>query len=168
MCWLSQLNPVLPGERLGCRVLAASIHLMVYRLSQLATSTGIAITPENIMLHFLFDTLWRYAQKNPEDVWKIFETVIVDTPIFKENATDSRYEECSGRVLDSFQFVHHNLASHIRASSSALMCSSLSRPLNGLHSTPLLAGLVKCRISWHFVYESTFGLYMTCFINNSV
>ncbi|KAK0496908.1 hypothetical protein EDD18DRAFT_1462593 [Armillaria luteobubalina] len=78
------------------------------------------------MLHFLFDTLWRYAQKNPEDVWKIFETVIVDTPIFKENATDSRYEECSGRVLDSFQFVHHNLASHIRASSSALMASQVS------------------------------------------
>ncbi|KAK0499584.1 hypothetical protein EDD18DRAFT_856379 [Armillaria luteobubalina] len=110
----------LPGERLGCRVLAASIHLMIHRLSQLAAGPGIAGTLESRMLRSLLGTSWRYALKNSEDVWKILESVIVDTPIFRQNATDSRYDDCSSWVLGQVDLLQNNFASHIHPSSSAL------------------------------------------------
>ncbi|KAK0475308.1 hypothetical protein EDD18DRAFT_215523 [Armillaria luteobubalina] len=120
MCWLSPFD-LLPGERLGCRVLAASIHLMIHRLSQLTAGTGIGRTlQETKMLRSLLDTSRHRVSKDSEDVWKILGSVIVNTPIFRQNTTDSRYEDCSIEVLSQFEVVQRNVASHIHTSSSAL------------------------------------------------
>ncbi|SJL12124.1 uncharacterized protein ARMOST_15545 [Armillaria ostoyae] len=124
MCWLSQFD-LLPGERLKCRVLAASIHLMIYRLSRLTAGTGISVTPEIDLLRKMLWPLsnnWLYSHWNPESGWKILESVIVDTPIFRQDAIDSKYDRCSWLVLDCYSdFVRdRNLASRIHASSSAL------------------------------------------------
>ncbi|KAK0441037.1 hypothetical protein EV421DRAFT_1959673 [Armillaria borealis] len=124
MCWLSRFD-VLPGERLECRVLAASIRLMIHRLSRLATGTDISVAPETRGLNLMIWTLSThspYCHRNPESVWKILESVIVKTPIFSQNATDSKYDECSRFVLDCYRKLvrEHNLASRIHAPSSAL------------------------------------------------
>ncbi|KAK0441041.1 hypothetical protein EV421DRAFT_2020087 [Armillaria borealis] len=124
MCWLSRFD-VLPGERLECRVLAAFIHLMIHRLSRLAAGTDISETPETRSLDSMLWTLSRdslYRHWNPEPVWKILEAAIVNTPIFSQNTTDSKYDECSILVLGHYsRFVRkRNLASRIHAPSSAL------------------------------------------------
>ncbi|SJL00909.1 uncharacterized protein ARMOST_04223 [Armillaria ostoyae] len=124
MCWLSRFDR-LPGERLECRVLAASIHFIIHRLSRLAAGTDISETPETRLLH---SVLWKlsdnglYTGVNPESVWKVLESVTVNTPIFSQNVTDSRYDQCFSLVLGCYSgFVRQrNLASRIHASSSAL------------------------------------------------
>ncbi|PBK78707.1 hypothetical protein ARMSODRAFT_968775 [Armillaria solidipes] len=58
----------------------------------------------------------------PKSIWKILESVIVNTPIFSLDAADSKYDKCSSLVLDCYGiFVQEgNLASRIHAPSSAL------------------------------------------------
>ncbi|KAK0229028.1 hypothetical protein IW262DRAFT_1479730 [Armillaria fumosa] len=120
MRWLLPFD-LLPGERLGCRVFAASIHLMIDRLSKLAEGTDIARTLEIKILRGLLGIPWGYTPKNSEYVRKILESVILNTPIFSQSAT-SKYDECVSLVLECYtRFVlWHNLPSRIYASSSAL------------------------------------------------
>ncbi|PBK78674.1 hypothetical protein ARMSODRAFT_49903 [Armillaria solidipes] len=122
MCWLSQFD-LLPGEHLECRVLAASIHLMIHRLLRLAAGTDISEAPETRLLDSMLWILsvdWLYS--HPESAWKILESVIVDTPIFSQDAIDLKYDQCSSLVLDHYSdFVRgRNLASRIHVPSSAL------------------------------------------------
>ncbi|KAK0239611.1 hypothetical protein EDD85DRAFT_456394 [Armillaria nabsnona] len=121
MCWLSRFD-LLPGERLECRVLAASIHLMIYKISRLAAGTDISETPGTEMP--LRSMLWKllYNGIYGESIWKVLEAVIVNTPIFSQDALHSNYDGCSGLVLNRYtDFVcNHNLASRIHAPSSAL------------------------------------------------
>ncbi len=123
MCWLLRFD-LLPGKRLECRVLAASIHLMIHRISRLATGTDISKTPEIDSLYSILFAIriWIDHGENPESVWKILESVIVDIPIFSQDAPDSKYDECSRLVLDCYSnFVEeHNLASRVHAPSPAL------------------------------------------------
>ncbi|PBK78689.1 hypothetical protein ARMSODRAFT_1011233 [Armillaria solidipes] len=58
---------------------------------------------------------WLYGQVNSESVWKILESVIVDKPIFNQDADDSKYDECYSDFVKE-----HDLASRIHAPSSAL------------------------------------------------
>ncbi|PBK93097.1 hypothetical protein ARMGADRAFT_1080269 [Armillaria gallica] len=123
MCWLSQFD-LLPGERLGCRVLAASIHLMIHRLSQSAAGTDIAQTSEISFLRKLLGILYIYTPENFEPVWtwKILESVIMNTPILSQDTVDSNYHVSSSYVLDNFGEIMQecDLASHIHAPSPAL------------------------------------------------
>ncbi len=124
MCWLSRFD-LLPGERLECRVMAASIHLMIHKISQLAAGTDISETPGTDMPH---SRLWGLLKNglhrgvSPKSIWTVLESVIVNTSIFSEDALHSKYDRCSGLVLNRYtEFVwDHNLASCIHAPSSAL------------------------------------------------
>ncbi|PBK93096.1 hypothetical protein ARMGADRAFT_1080268 [Armillaria gallica] len=122
MCWLSRFD-LLPGERLGCRVLAAFIHLTIHRVSRLAAGTDISETTEIESLGSMLDILsFSWRNSHPDSTWKILESVTVNTPIFSQDVTDSRYDECSSFVLDCYRRLVRgsNLASRIHASSSAL------------------------------------------------
>ncbi|SJL00930.1 uncharacterized protein ARMOST_04245 [Armillaria ostoyae] len=114
----------LPGGRLECQMLAASIHLMIRRLSQSAAGTDTSQTPEIHLLHSMSRVIieWIDTRKNLEFVWEILESVIVDTPIFSQDTNDSKYDECSRLVLECYgDFVKkHDLPSRIHAPSSAL------------------------------------------------
>ncbi|PBK78656.1 hypothetical protein ARMSODRAFT_1078171 [Armillaria solidipes] len=121
MCWLSRFDQ-LPGERLECRMLAASIHLMIHRLPR--SAAGPDTTPEVYLLDWMFE-LTRdcvLIRKNPELIWKILESVIVNTPIFSQDVIDSKYDERSRFVLHCYRrFVWmHNSLPCIHVSSSAL------------------------------------------------
>ncbi len=117
---------LLPGEHLKCRVLAASIHLMIHRLSRSAAGTDIAQTSEMALLRKLLNTLLFCTPRHFEPIWtwKILESVIMDTPIFSQDAVDSNYHVSSSCVLDYCERImqdpEYNLASHIHAPSSAL------------------------------------------------
>ncbi len=117
---------LLPGEHLKCRVLAASIHLMIHRVSRSAAGTDIAQTSEISLLRDLLHTLWACTPKNFEPVWtwKILESVIMITPILSQDAVDSNYHVSSSCILDYcgriMQDSEYNLASHIHAPSPAL------------------------------------------------
>ncbi|KAK0496919.1 hypothetical protein EDD18DRAFT_1164554, partial [Armillaria luteobubalina] len=63
--WYAETLDLLPGERRGCRVLAASINLMIHRLSQLAEGAGIARTLEIKILRNLLGIPWDFTPKNP-------------------------------------------------------------------------------------------------------
>ncbi len=122
MCWLLRFD-LLPGERLECRVLAASIHLMIHRLSRLPAGTDISETTEIRLLDLMFDVLsyhWRLS--DPKSAWKILESVTLNTPVFSQDVTDSKYNECYSLVLDCYRRVMRwsNFASRIHSSSSAL------------------------------------------------
>ncbi len=126
MCWLPPPRfDLLPGEHLKCRVFAASIHLVIHRVSRSAAGTDIPQTSEiSLQLHKLLHTLWLYTPENFEPVWtwKILESVIMNTPIFSQDAVDSNYHVSSSCVLDYCRRIMQrcNLASHIHVSSPAL------------------------------------------------
>ncbi|KAK0196623.1 hypothetical protein F5146DRAFT_10960 [Armillaria mellea] len=122
MCWLSRFD-LHPGEHLECRVLAASIHLMIHRLSQLPAGTDIPKTPEVGLLREMLDALEdRLCPIHPKSTWKILESLIVDTPIFSQDAINSKYDKCPDMVLGSYSsFVQQrHLASHIHVPSSGI------------------------------------------------
>ncbi|KAK0239628.1 hypothetical protein EDD85DRAFT_456855 [Armillaria nabsnona] len=120
MCWLLPFDLFL-GECLEYQVLAASIHLMIHRLSQLDAGTVTSEAPETLLLQELLN-ICIYIRVDLEAIWKILESVIVDTPIFSQDAPDSKYDECSRLVLDCYSnFMRaSDLASHIHAPSPAL------------------------------------------------
>ncbi|PBK93069.1 hypothetical protein ARMGADRAFT_146713 [Armillaria gallica] len=123
MCWLSRFD-LLHDERLECRVLGASIHFMIDRLSRSAVGTHISGTLEMHFLSSMFGVTleWIHTSRNLLSVWKIFESVIVQTPIFSQDPANSKYIGCSRLVLDCYSRIvqEHTLASYIHAPSSAL------------------------------------------------
>ncbi len=172
MCWLLQFD-LLPGEHLECQVLAASIHLMIHRLSRSAAGTDIAETSEKSLLCELLDILCYCTPENfePVETWKILESVIMNTPILSQDAVDSNYHVSSSCVLDYcrriMQDSEYNLASHIHAPSPALqllvtfMTMQWSTLPTSTRTRDVLSFLTIC-------LRQCFGLHMMCFINNSV
>ncbi|KAK0239607.1 hypothetical protein EDD85DRAFT_787870 [Armillaria nabsnona] len=64
-----------------------------------------------------------YIEMDPEAIWKILELVIMDTPIFSQDAPDSKYDECYRLVLEcysDFMKESNSDASHIHAPLPAL------------------------------------------------
>ncbi|KAK0196647.1 hypothetical protein F5146DRAFT_12213 [Armillaria mellea] len=155
MCWMSRFDLLL-GERLECRVLAAPIHLMIHRLSRSPADTNTDEPLEITMLMFLFGTLSSYTRKNSEDVWKIVDSVIVNTPIFSQHET-SKYDGCFGIILGHYgAFVmQYDFPSRIHASSSTLQLFVifLTTQWSTLHTSTrtraTLTFLVTC-LEWRF------------------
>ncbi len=148
ICWLPRFD-LPPGERLECRVLAASIHLMIHGLSRSDAGTDTSQTPEVDLLYSMFMMIFEWIDigKNPESVWTILESLIVNTPLFGQNTTGSKYDECSDLVLECYRkFVRDcNLASHIHAPSSALqlLVSLITTQWSTLHTSTRANAMLK-------------------------
>ncbi|SJL00935.1 uncharacterized protein ARMOST_04250 [Armillaria ostoyae] len=131
----SIVEPDIPKQQLFASPLVVDFQQAVKYVPKMALKYALCWLSHFVLLPDIYETLDTCSlmllelihkcldlEVKPKSVWKILESVIVNTPIFSQNAIDSKYDECARFVLDCYsKFVRRrNLASLIRAPSSAL------------------------------------------------